>query len=149
MKTKIFCDIADVELVKKFNKKKIVKGFTTNPSLMRKAGAKNYASYAKKISKDEAKINWKISAKKIVAMINALHLSPGAWFNYEGSRIKILKAKEVEHKGRPGEIIDKNFTIACEKKSIQILEIQKEGKQKMSINEYLRGNTLKIGYIID
>ncbi|WP_435097423.1 transaldolase family protein [Candidatus Pelagibacter bacterium nBUS_27] len=51
MKTKIFCDIADIELVKKFNKKKIVKGFTTNPSLMRKAGAKNYASYAKKIIK--------------------------------------------------------------------------------------------------
>ena len=82
-------------------------------------------------------------------MINALHLSPGAWFNYEGSRIKILKAKEVEHKGRPGEIIDKNFTIACEKKSIQILEIQKEGKQKMSIDEYLKGNSLKIGHIID
>ena len=108
-----------------------------------------YASYAKKISKDEAKINWKISAEKIVAMINALHLSPGAWFNYEGTRIKILKAKEVEQKGRAGEIIDKNFTIACEKKSIQILEIQKEGKQKMSIDEYLKGNSLKIGHIID
>ena len=51
MKTKIFCDIADLSLIKKFNKKKIVKGFTTNPSLMRKAGAKNYKSYSKKILK--------------------------------------------------------------------------------------------------
>ena len=50
-KTKIFCDIAELELIKKFNKKKIVKGFTTNPSLMRKAGAKNYSSYAKNILK--------------------------------------------------------------------------------------------------
>jgi transaldolase len=49
--TKIFCDIAELEQIKKFNKKKIVKGFTTNPSLMRKAGAKNYKSYAKKILK--------------------------------------------------------------------------------------------------
>ena len=49
MKTKIFCDIADLDLIKKFNKKKIVKGFTTNPSLMRKAGAKDYQSYSKKI----------------------------------------------------------------------------------------------------
>ena len=48
MNTKIFCDIAELDLIKKFNKKKIVKGFTTNPSLMRKAGAKNYKLYAKK-----------------------------------------------------------------------------------------------------
>ena len=51
MKTKIFCDIADLNLIKKFNKKNIVKGFTTNPSLMRKAGAKNYQDYSKKILK--------------------------------------------------------------------------------------------------
>ena len=47
--TKIFCDIADINQIKKFNKKKIVKGFTTNPSLMRKAGAKNYTKYSKDI----------------------------------------------------------------------------------------------------
>ena len=50
--TKIFCDIADLDLIKKFNKKKIVKGFTTNPSLMRKAGAKDYKVYSKKILKN-------------------------------------------------------------------------------------------------
>ena len=51
MKTKIFCDIAELDTIKKFNKKKIVKGFTTNPSLMRKAGASDYESYSKKILK--------------------------------------------------------------------------------------------------
>ncbi len=51
MSTKIFCDIAELQLIRKFNKKKIVKGFTTNPSLMRKAGAKDYKSYSKKILK--------------------------------------------------------------------------------------------------
>ena len=51
MKTKIFCDIAELDQIKKFNKKKIVKGFTTNPSLMRKAGANDYRSYSKKILK--------------------------------------------------------------------------------------------------
>lgn len=51
MKTKIFCDIADLPSIKKFNKKKIVKGFTTNPSLMRKAGAKEYRSHSKEILK--------------------------------------------------------------------------------------------------
>ncbi len=51
MKTKIFCDIAELNQIKIFNRKKIVKGFTTNPSLMRKAGAKDYSSYSKKILK--------------------------------------------------------------------------------------------------
>tara|TARA_B100001175_G_scaffold300657_1_gene293158 strand:+ start:754 stop:1452 length:699 start_codon:yes stop_codon:yes gene_type:complete len=51
VKTKIFCDIAELNLIKKFNQKKIVKGFTTNPSLMRKAGAKDYRSYSRKILK--------------------------------------------------------------------------------------------------
>ena len=49
--TKIFCDIADKKLIRKFSKKSIVRGFTTNPSLMRNAGAKNYTIYAKKILK--------------------------------------------------------------------------------------------------
>ena len=49
MSTKIFCDIADIKIIKKFTKKKLVKGFTTNPSLIRKAGAKDYLNYCKKI----------------------------------------------------------------------------------------------------
>ena len=51
MTIKVFCDIAEIKIIKKFNKKKIVKGFTTNPSLMRKAGAEDYKSYSKKILK--------------------------------------------------------------------------------------------------
>ena len=60
MNTKIYCDIAEIGLIKKFNKKKIVKGFTTNPSLMRKAGARDYKKYAKDILK--------ISKKKPVSL---------------------------------------------------------------------------------
>ena len=60
MRTKIYCDIADLKTIKIFNKKKIVSGFTTNPSLMRKAGAKNYTEYSKKILK--------ISNKKPVSL---------------------------------------------------------------------------------
>jgi len=51
MNTQIYCDIADYKIIKKYSKYKIVKGFTTNPSLMRKAGAKNYEMYSKKILK--------------------------------------------------------------------------------------------------
>ncbi len=67
---KIFCDIADIELIKKFNKKKIVKGFTTNPSLMRKAGAKNYMNYSKDILKITKKpVSCEVFADDIQNMI--------------------------------------------------------------------------------
>ena len=69
--TKIFCDIADINLIKKFDRKKIVKGFTTNPSLMRKAGAKDYKSYSRKILKLTSKpVSCEVFADDEKSMIN-------------------------------------------------------------------------------
>jgi transaldolase len=69
--TKIFCDIADIKLIKKFNRKKIVKGFTTNPSLMRKAGAKDYLKYSKEIIKVTNKpVSFEVFADDINNMIS-------------------------------------------------------------------------------
>ncbi len=69
--TKIFCDIADIKFIKKFTKKKIVKGFTTNPSLMRKVGAKNYINYSKEILKITKKpVSFEVFADDIVNMIS-------------------------------------------------------------------------------
>ena len=104
------------------------------------------ATYAKKIQKFEAKINWNESANKIVAKINALNPNPGCWFELNGVRLKVLKAKEISINGKPGEIIKKNFTIACLNNAIQILELKKEGKQKMKTEDFLRGFNLKIGH---
>jgi transaldolase len=72
MKTKIFCDIADINTIRKFNKKRIVKGFTTNPSLMRNAGAKDYKSYSKQILKicKNKPISFEVFADDHKAMIN-------------------------------------------------------------------------------
>ena len=72
MSTKVFCDIADLSLIKRFNKKKIVKGFTTNPSLMRKAGAKNYTDYSKKILKicKNKPVSLEVFADNLNAMID-------------------------------------------------------------------------------
>ena len=103
------------------------------------------ATYAKKIDKVESKIDWQLKAKSVIAKINALYPNPGSWFQLNGSRIKILKAREVKAKGAPGEIINKDFTIACSQNAIQILELKKEGKNKISAIEFLRGNKLEIG----
>ncbi len=103
------------------------------------------ASYAKKIKKTESKLNWENPAKKIIAKINALYPNPGSWLEYKGSRIKVIKALEVKLNGKPGEILNKNFTIACSKNAIQILKLQKEGKREMKTSEFLKGNNLEVG----
>ena len=77
MNTKIFCDIAELDQIKKFNKKKIVKGFTTNPSLMRKAGAKDYKSYSKKILKicNNKPVSLEVFADDQKSMIQAMKIN--------------------------------------------------------------------------
>ena len=105
----------------------------------------NEVTYAKKIDKRESRINWKEDAEKVIAKINALYPKPGTWFIYNGMRLKILKAIEIEETGEPGQIIKPNFTVACAKNAVQLLEIQKEGKKIMKASEYLKGNKLLIG----
>ena len=107
------------------------------------------ATYAKKIEKSESKIIWNSNADQVVAKINALYPNPGSWFELNGSRIKVLKAKVVNKSGNPGEIIDESFTIACLKNSIQILELKKEGKRSMKASDFIKGNKLKVGNIIN
>jgi methionyl-tRNA formyltransferase len=102
-------------------------------------------TYAKKIQKSEAKINWDEDAKKIIAKINAFYPNPGCWFELNKARIKIIKAKKITCDGSPGVILDEKFTIGCLKDAVQILEIKKEGKHKMTSKEFLKGNKIKIG----
>ena len=103
------------------------------------------ATYAKKIEKTESKINWNDEAEKIIAKINAFCPYPGCWFELNGNRIKIIKAKKVIGEGMPGTILNDKFTIACSKNAIQIIELQKEGKQIIKADEFLKGNKIKTG----
>jgi len=107
------------------------------------------ATYAKKIEKSETKINWNDDAEKIVAKINAFSPNPGCWFELNGNRVKIIKAKKVIGEGIPGTILNDKFIIACSKNAIQIIELQKEGKQKMTAEEFLRGNKIKTGHSLN
>ena len=107
------------------------------------------ATYAKKIQKNEAKINWNENAKKIIAKINAFNPNPGCWFELSGARVKIIKAIEIEKTGKAGTLLDNKMTIACAKNAIQILELKKEGKKQMLVDDYLKGNQIKIGQKIN
>ena len=106
------------------------------------------ATYAKKIDKKETKIHWKIDAKKVLAHIHGLSPSPGAWFEFEGERFKILRAKISSENGKPGYVLDENLTIGCGSNSIQILELQRQGKNKQTTKEFLLGKKISKGSII-
>ena len=104
------------------------------------------ATYATKLEKKEYLIDWNDDSEKVAAKIKALYPKPGSWFLFKGSRIKVLKVEEVKAKGNPGEIIKSNFTIACGSNAVRLLEIQKEAKKRMSIDDYLKANNLKVGF---
>ena len=104
------------------------------------------ATYASKIEKLEGKINWENTAEDIIGKINGLYPVPGAWFIYKGERYKILKAEIAFGLGEAGEVIDNYLEISCNnKKSIKIIEIQRQGKRPQSINEFILGSQIKKG----
>ena len=100
------------------------------------------ATYAKKISKAECKINWNSDMDQIVYKIHALNPNPGAWFEYKKQRFKVWKAIKSSANGKPGTILDENLTVACKSGSIQILEIQREGKNKQQTKDFLLGTKI-------
>jgi len=107
------------------------------------------ATYQKKINKIEGQINWNDEAVNIVGKINGLFPSPGAFFNYNGERYKILKAEIANGIGKSGEVISDELEIACHNnKSLKILEIQREGRKIQKIGEFMLGSQIIKGSII-
>ena len=101
-----------------------------------------HASYAKKITKDDEFIDWNLNAENIVAKIHGLSPKPGAYFLYNDEKLKIFECriskKNIE---QPGKIFcDKEtLLIGCRNGSIEVLEIQKPGKNKQPVKEFLKG----------
>ena len=107
------------------------------------------ATYAKKIDKSEAKIDWSQEAIKIIGKINGLFPIPGAFFNFNGERYKILKAEIGNGLGKVGEILSDKLEIACiNNQSIKVIEIQRQGKKPQKIGEFMLGSQIKKGSVI-
>ena len=97
------------------------------------------ASYAPKIKKFDAKLDFNLQASVLEARIRGLAPTPGAWFLYKKERFKVFGAEIVEGTGKAGTIINENLTIACGEKALKILKIQRQGKDIMTMNNFLRG----------
>jgi methionyl-tRNA formyltransferase len=104
-------------------------------------------TYAAKIDKAEARIDWNKPAHAVLRHIHGLSPFPGAWSEIviEGApaRLKILRCEKIDHAGVPGELLDDRLTIACKDGAIRILELQRAGKAPMKAEDFLRGTPLK------
>ena len=96
-------------------------------------------TYAKKIDKAEARIDFRRSAEEVRNHIHGLSPFPGAWFQAKGTRIKALLCEVIDAQGTPGCFIDDRLAIACGTKAVRLLRLQREGKGAMEAEEFLRG----------
>ncbi len=104
-----------------------------------------FVTYAAKIDKAEAAIDWSKPAEEIERQVRAFSPFPGAWFMLDGERIKLLRAEVVEAAGKAGTVLDERMTIACGDGAIRPLELQRAGKPALSVEDYLRGRPAPVG----
>ncbi|TQF28032.1 methionyl-tRNA formyltransferase [Bradyrhizobium sp. UNPF46] len=102
-------------------------------------------TYAAKIDKAEARIDWTKSAHAVLRHVHGLSPFPGAWAELENARVKILRCELAKGSGEPGAVLDDQLTIACGEGAIRIIELQREGKGRMQAADFLRGVPVKAG----
>lgn len=107
--------------------------------------SKDGVTYAEKISKQEAQIDWSKPVTQIDCEIRGLTPSPGAWFSLDGVRIKVLEAAPTDQQGSPGLVLDDQLTVACGRGALSILRVQREGRASASVGEFLRGRPVPRG----
>ena len=104
-------------------------------------------TYAAKIEKAEARIDWSKPAREVLRHIHGLSPFPGAWceasLDGETARIKILRCEPAKGAGSPGDVLDDRLSVACGDGAIRILELQRAGKAPMKSTDFLRGTPLK------
>lgn len=105
----------------------------------------NGVTYAAKISKEEARIDWSRPARELRRHVQGLAPFPGAWFEVEGERIKLLAAEGARGASRPGEVLDGELTIACGQGALRPTLLQRAGKGALSAKELLRGFPIAAG----
>jgi methionyl-tRNA formyltransferase len=106
------------------------------------------AIYAPKIDKAEARIDWAEPADMIERKVRGLAPFPGAWFELEGERVKLLLAEMVEGEGSPGTVLDDDLTIACGQGALRPLRLQRAGKPVLERSEFLRGRPVAAGVVL-
>ena len=102
-------------------------------------------TYAKKIDKAEAKVDWALAAKELSCHIRGLSPFPGAYFEQDGTRVKLLNVEIADGDGEPGVLLDDQLTVACGRGALRLTLLQRAGKSPMDTKTFLNGYPLKKG----
>ena len=105
-------------------------------------------TYAAKVRKDEARIDWARSADELVRHVQGLAPFPGAWFEFAGERIKLLVAEAVDGADDAGTVIDERLGIACGSGALRPIMLQRAGRSPMGIDQLLRGFAIPQGIVL-
>ena len=124
----------------------VVRALADLPKLSPQMQANDGVTYAAKIDKAEARVDWTQSAEKVDQLIRGLSPFPGAWCIVSGERIKLLGSRVVAGDGQPGQVIG-GFVIACGNGAVEITHAQRSGKKAMPAGEILKG--LSLGARVD
>jgi methionyl-tRNA formyltransferase len=106
------------------------------------------ATYAAKIHKSEARIDWSRPAELVEREVRAFAPYPGSWFELDGERIKVLRARTIGVNGFDGTVLDDKLTIACGQGAIRLLTVQRAGKPAMAAEDFLRGRAVPVGTVL-
>ncbi len=123
-------------------------GHLGDESLMAQPQSEEGITYAAKISKSEAKIDWKKSAIELDRLIRGLNPAPGAFFEHDGLRIKVLSAVPIDVSGKPGEVLDGQLIIACGEGALALEMVQPAGKGRMNAAAFLNGHPIRQGEVL-
>ncbi|MEP5632995.1 MAG: methionyl-tRNA formyltransferase [Tateyamaria sp.] len=115
------------------------------PSLAPKTQPQEGVTYAHKIDKAEAAIDWTRPATDIDRQIRGLSPFPGAWFEADGVRVKVLGSHVADGQGAPGEVLDDALTVACQNGAVRLTRLQRAGKGAQDADVFLRGNPMPRG----
>jgi methionyl-tRNA formyltransferase len=100
---------------------------------------------ASKVSPDEARVDWTLPAEEVAARIRGMSPFPGAWFEMDGQRIKVLNARADAGAGAPGEVLDDMIKVACGSGAVRLTRLQRAGKGQMTADEFQRGKPIPRG----
>ena len=106
------------------------------------------ATYAAKIDKSEAKLDFRKPALQLEREVRAFSPFPGSWFELDGERIKVLRARVIGVNGAPGTVLDEDLTIACGNASLRPVQLQRAGKPAMAAADFLRGKAVPVGTVV-
>ncbi|MEM6941686.1 MAG: methionyl-tRNA formyltransferase [Pseudomonadota bacterium] len=126
----------------------IVAALRDLPDLTPQPQPETGVTYAAKIDKAEARIDWTRPATEVDRQIRGLSPAPGAWFEFEGHRIKAWGSSLADGTGRPGEVLDRGLRIACGSGAVQLTRVQRAGKAAQDVGAFQQGAQIAVGQVL-